>query len=375
MKSMRQMRRGLTVAVLAVCAGLAGCDPLAFLDELPQPRAARAPREAAPLPRVEAVVHMQRADVLTIVADGVTQAVHLAGVCAPSPVIGRFNTQFAAHTGVPLALLPRYGREAMEAVRGLLATGTWRVAAWGVTTNNGVVRTAVDFVNERDESVVALLLLRGHVARVGTAPRTVVAYDELEQAARRAEAGIWRHSVPLERRVRVASRFERETVSRDTRNVYEQRNTATGRMSSDDRGAVLERHKNIEERGVIELDIAVQPPVMRPYEVLARYRFLVTEERGRNQQTLSGVGDDGKRIITRQSASGERVRDRGTTETETMLLMITNVHTHVRLASAPVAYTQSEKAGIAYQQGQRVSGYEVEVVVGTNVVYQVREER
>lgn len=350
-----------------------GCDPLGYLDEVPRPRAVRAPREAEALPRVEAVVSMRRADVLTVVADGATQAVHFGGVWAPSPVGGRFNTQFAAHTGLAAAVLPRYGREAIDAVRAMFATGTWRMAALGVTTNKGAVRTAVDFVNERDESMVAELLRRGKVACVGRAPRTVIAYAELEQAARAAEAGMWRHGVPLARRMRLASRFERETVLRDTQKVYQQRSTATGRKSADERGAVLERHENIEERGVIELEIMIQPPVTRSYELVARYRFFVTEEYGRNQQAISGVGDDGKRIDMRRPPKGESASDAGASEVETELIVVTNAVTQVRLASAPVAYTKSEKAGIAYQQGQTVTGYELEVWLATNLVYRASE--
>lgn len=373
MRSVRKKRWGLGVVVVTVCVGLAGCDPLAYLDAGPRPHVARAPRDAAPLPRVEAVVSMQRADILTIVADGETQAVHLAGVCAPSPVHGRFNTQFAAHTGLSVTALPQHGREAMAAVRGMLATGAWRVVQRGVTTNKHTIWAAVDFVNERDESLVAALLERGYVARVGAAPHTVVPYDELERMARMAETGIWRHSVPLERRVRMTSTFARETVSRDTQHVYEQRSTVTGRMSTERRSVMLERHENIEERGVINLDIAVQPPLTRPYELLARYRFLVTEERGRQQQTISGLGDDGKRTMTPRSPGGTEVRQDGSTQMAEELLLVTNGHTRTQLVSAPVAYTKSVKAGIAYQQGQRVTGYELEVLMGTSVVYYARE--
>jgi len=361
------------IVVLVGSGGLVGCDPLGSLDEVPRPGVERAPGGAARLPRVEAVVSMRRADILTVVADGATQVVHLAGVCAPSPVAGRFNRQFAAHTGLAVAALPRYGREAIDAVRGMFATGTWRVAALGASTNNGAVLTAVDFVDERDESMAGELLRRGYVACVGAAPRTVLAYEELERGAREAEEGMWRHAVPLGRRVRVESRFEREIVSRDRWDVYQQRNTATGRVSTEERGTVLERHEQIEERGVIELEIRVQPPVTRSYELLARYSFLVTDEYGRKQQAMSGLRDDGKRFMTRRTAGGERVRDTRACDVETALIVVTSAVTHVRIESASVANTKSEKAGIAYEQGQTVTGYEVEVWLGTNLVYWAEE--
>jgi len=363
----------LVLGVLGVCA--AGCDPLSYLDQVPRIVRPAPPGPPAPLPVVDELITARRADLLMLLVAGRTQAVHLAGVCAPSPVPGKLNTQLAAHTGLAPATLPAHGKSALDTVRAVLATGTWRLAVLGQTTNNGSVRAAVDLLNERDESLTAMLLSRGLVARAGAAPHTVLPYERLELEARMAERGMWSHPVPLERRLRLRSTFARETLSRDRRNVYQQRTSTTGAASSDNHAVVLERHENVEQRGVITLEVQAQPPVTRPYELVTRYRFIITDDHGRNQQSITTLTDDGKRVVSQRSPRGERVSDAQTTAYTIVPLTVTSPLASVEFTSDAVSYTRSSKVGVDYQQGQSVDGYELEVLLGTNVVYTARETR
>ncbi|MCX7847348.1 MAG: hypothetical protein N2595_04905, partial [bacterium] len=370
----RRCGRGL--AGVSVVAVLGGCDPLYFLDEVVKPVEGR--REgtgAQELPRVESVVGMRRADLLTVVVSGKTQEVHLAGVCAPSRVAGRYNKQFAERAGLRVEDMAGHGCAALRAARGLLARGGWRMVTFGMTTNGGRVRMAVDFVDERNESMTAKLLARGHVMRYGEVPRTMVDYEGLELGARRQEVGMWRHWVPLGRRVSVTSRFEREVVRRECGVVYEQRTQVRGRASEERKGAVLERHENVEERGVIRIEVRVEPPITRDYRLEARYRFLVVEERGRDQQVVNELVEDGKeRWVSKPMLRGGVVKELAEGEEGCEEIVVTGAVTEVVIGSAPMEYTKSEKAGIAYMQGERVIGYELEVRMGTGVVYCAREE-
>lgn len=365
---MRRLARASMVASVA----LAGCDPLSFLDVQPvrTERETREMRGEVDLPRVTALVDIRRADVFAVVSDGRTQEVHLVGICAPAAGAGRYNQWYAQYTGLRVGELPRYGREAIELVRGYVASGEWRVATFGVTTNRGMTRMAVDLVNERNESLSALLLERGYAMRYGQAPRSVIDYEALEDAARQEERGMWRHPLPLERRVRVESFFTRETAVRGRDEVYQQRTSRTGALSRDNEKVVLERHDQVEERGVITLAIQVEPPLTRTYELAARYVFFVSEEQGVDQQ-IAGE-ESGTRGGKGHVGRGKAIRRRGGDHVGTEMIVVTSAVTEVEIRSPVVEFLRSEKAGIRYEQGERIHGYEIEVWLGTNVVYCTR---
>jgi endonuclease YncB( thermonuclease family) len=370
---------------LIVVVLLSACDPFALIEEATEEEGqARTAADRARRSGTEArVVKVLRGDLIEAAFGGATQQVHVAGVCSPSLREDAFNRTISEREGLPLKWLPKYGEQAVRFTRDVTLNRPLRIVARRVQTNGaGAVAVDGDVVFLNGSSLAEKLLAEGFATVLPDASDTLIDLVEVQGEARRAERGLWRNPVPIAQRFNVRSDYEVETlaVDRDSTQAGDGERVETYRMS--------------QKQAVVTLDIAVRKPMWAPYRGLLRYAFHTREESGKRVQLMtptpvvrearaSGRGykplssEERSRVKQEhkdvrdynKEVDGGAVTKMGKTETATMPFELATLRTTLVVRSAVEDYLSATKAGISYNQGKTFRGYDLEILIGTNVVY------
>ena len=292
------------------------------------------------------LVQIIRADLLKLNVNGEDHTVHLYNIVSPSPSDTTFNYKLQKRLETDNRRLMTEGRTAVDYVQGLLSTSRLLWVTFETTTNkDGRVEKEGDLFYIHTRSLARDLLLQGYAIIYTNASKYYTLYQAIEEDARKNERGIWAHPVPFNKRFYITSRFEEETLSTDTQKVYG--DTSKGRN-------LLETHRIQERRGKIDVSIQIQKPVVRPYEGMIKYRFYYKDIFGIN------------------ASRGEPVKPGSHS---IMPLYLQSVYTNFPIYSGITIYTESTKAGRGYSHGNTVVGYDMEVWMGTNLVYSYDDSR
>jgi hypothetical protein len=258
-----------------------------------------------------------------------------------------------------------------------------RVAVQEVQTNRaGQVAVDADILFLNGTTLAEKLLEYGLAAALPATPQNQVDYAALQRDAQREERGLWEHPLPVDRRFSVASDYEVQTLNIDRDSVRAEGGQGSRR---------LESSRVSQKQAVIDIDIAVRKPMWHSYRGVVRYAFHTREEEGRRVQQITPTplpssSDDSNRRASsaernryrdevkqveeyNRQADGGAVSKMGRTEDMTMPFELSSLSTTLVVKSAIEDYTSTTKAGVSYNQGTTFRGYDVEVLIGTNVVY------
>ncbi|NLF38454.1 hypothetical protein GX586_03355 [bacterium] len=373
---------------------LAGCDPLEYMERVAEesvaeksaPERPAAPGSAAMRPAAQ-ILEVMRGDLIEVAHDGSTAALHLAYICSPSLQSSALNARLDRQFEVPNEHLAVIATNAVRQVRRMTEGRKLELTAYKVTTN-GEQRVQIDgdLVFSEGTTLANRLVSAGLALVVEDTPDTPQHLRDAEREAREAERGLWLNTLPLIRRFDVDSAFNVKVLRVDRDRVYQE---GPGHE-------VKESHKVFEKQASISVGIRARKPLTRDYGGRMVYRFVVREEKGERVQEISAApaqatGSDGKPLTRAQrnqmekdrkaaddynrASSGQAVSETSERGEITVPFTLVSRETNMVLLSDVFMYTESIKAGVNYNQGEAYIGYNLEVWVGTNIVYEHKHYR
>lgn len=334
------------------------------------------------------ILHIFRPDYYAGLIDGVTQRVHLAGIVSPDTQRDAHTLKFAEKFELNDTKMPEVAREAVAFLEGLIQQ---QERVWltynTVTSKEGKHILEGDILLGVDSYLTDALLSRGY-AHIYKPPENIQWRLEMAQnKARMEEKGIWYNPVTLERRFFVRTHFDDVVL-----------NTTKNRQMSSDGTKLIESHRTEERQGVVNIGISVMKPVARPYEGTIYYSFVQREEKGtrRQEKTAAPINADSipgaggrndlsshdqkeeqereNRIVNEynKTVKDQRIFDDNETNMRKLQLVIDTPETNITLRSGVQLLTKSRKAGFDYEQGSRYVGYNLDIYIGTNLIYHHR---
>ena len=387
-----QAAAGAAAAAALLCA--AGCDPLLCLSELTatNPPAARALAAAAPAQApaaaVESILAFARADLIELVARGATATVHLADIVAPSPQTNSaFNADLAQQYQLDSLAMARYGNMALRAAAALTKDRALQLVIYASELNQARHAHIEGDIVFADKSTLAGQLLSAGCAllttNMGLNAARLVGY---ESEARLAERGLWRHPVPLANRFDADSEFHVRTLNVDRTKVY-----ADGQQGQ----YIKESHREFNRVAEISLRLTTRKPLLRTYAGTLKYRFHVRQAKGERVQQITAAPLQGalQSALTGKRAPlsaadqraqqdvaeavrdynrdvhGQKVSEQYTSDMTSMPFALVSLETNIVISSPSYSYSENTKGGVSYDQGDMYLGYDLEIWIGTNLVY------
>jgi len=360
-------------------------------ERMPQSGSKKKDRLFDKLSKIQIVKYF-RADLFKIIIDGKTQTVHLAGIKAPSPKPGKYNKNLSKFLNQDINLINKAGKQGIGLAKELTKGREFRFVNFGTNTvKNGKVIFDGDILFQNNTTLIGKLLSYGAVIAPYDKYLAVTDYKEIENEAKKNERGLWRHPVKINHRFYVSSSFKSETLSVDRSQVRQQGSGGNQR---------LESHKEFEKQGEIFVNIRTRKPIFHPYELTLTYAFVKRQDYGKKVQEISSAPIRGELRDSRNSRSG---RDRykslsssdkeanrrasqndsdynksvsgknvfGITASESITekIELDSLSTNIVILSDIVNYTKSIKAGTSYSHGEYYVNYDLEIRVGTNLIY------
>lgn len=340
------------------------------------------------VPQVQ-IAKILRADLFKILINGKTQTVHLAGIKAPSPKPGRYNKEISKFTGQNVDLINKAGKQGIALTKELTKDRELRFVEFGTNSaKKGQIVFDGDLIFQNGTTLTEKLLSYGAAVTPYDKYQTVVDYKQIEENARKNERGIWRHPVKIEHRFYVSSSFKSETLSVDRSQIRQQGNGRNQR---------LESHKEFEKQGKIFVKIQTRKPMNYPYKLKLTYAFVKRQDYGKKIQEVSSAPIRGERRDSRSGStkykplsssdketnrkisqnnkdynrgvSGQNVFKLETSKSITEEIELNSLSTNIVILSDIVNYTKSTKAGTSYSHGEYYVNYDLEIRVGTNLIY------
>ena len=162
----------------------------------------------------------------------------------------------------------------------------------------------------------------------------------------------------------------------------------------------LESHKEFEKQGKIIINLGVRKPLLHPYIGTITYSFVKRQDYGKKVQEISsapirGATRNSRRSSTsrsnykslsksdkdanrrnkrndsdyNKSVSGKNVFKIASSKSTTEEFEFNSLSTNIVILSDIVNYTKSTKAGTSYSHGEYYVNYDLEIRIGTNLVY------
>ncbi len=330
------------------------------------------------------ILKMYRPDYYVALINGITQSVHLTGIVSPDTQRNAHTIRFAQQFGVEAKRLPEVAREARAFLEGLLEQKELTWYTTGVVTSKSGSTIFEGDLRASDNSYVTDILLSRGYAHIYKPLNTMRARQlSAQRKAQMAEIGIWYNPLPIPRRFHVDTTFEDMTL-----------NTTRNKRTTSDKKRTLEMHLTEERQGVVNIDISVSKPVTRQYTGTVHYTFLLREEKGvrRQEKTSAPIGSDsisGNDIRSQQSkveknkeniyvenynksVHDQRVFDTIETGRRDIEFVVDTDRTNLMLFSSVRMLTKSTKAGFKYNQGFYHVGCNLDIYIGTNLIYRNR---
>ena len=338
------------------------------------------------------IIKVLKADLLQILINGNTQNVHLAGIKAPSPKPGRFNNDLSKSLGQDINLINKAGKQGITLTKELTKGRELRFVNFGTNTvKNGKVIFDGDIIFQNDTTLIEKLLNYGAAIAPYDKYSAVTAYKQIEDDAKKNERGLWKHPVEIDRRFYARSSFKSETLGMNRSQVRQQGNGNNQR---------LESHKEFEKQGKIIIDLRVRKPLFHPYKGTITYAFVKRQDYGKKVQEISSAPLRGETRSSRRSSSsrsnykplssadreknrrnkqkdsdynkgvsGKNVFKIASSKSITEEFEFNSLSTNIVVLSDIVNYTKSTKAGTSYSHGEYYVNYDLEIRIGTNLIY------
>jgi len=358
-------------------------------EKIPQPDSKKK-NYLEKVPQVQ-IAKILRADLFKILINGKTQTVHLAGIKAPSPKPGKYNNSISKFTGQNIDLINKAGKQGIALTKELTKDRELRFVNFGtnvVKTKNIIFDG--DLIFQNGTTLTEKLLSYGAAVAPYDKYQTVVDYKQIEDDARKNERGIWSHPVKIQHRFYVNSSFKSETLSVDRSQIRQQGNGRNQR---------LESHKEFEKQGKIFVKIQTRKPMNYPYKLKLTYAFVKRQDYGKKIQEINSAPIRGERRDSRNSSSRNKYKSLSSLDKEanrrisqnnkdynkvvsgqnvfkleasksiTEEIELNSLSTNIVILSDIVNYTKSTKAGTSYSHGEYYVNYDLEIRVGTNLIY------
>jgi len=340
------------------------------------------------VPQIQ-ITKILRADLFIILVNGKTQTVHLAGIKAPSSKPGKYNNNISKFTGQNIDLINKAGKQGIALTKELTKDRELRFVNFG--TNAAKTKNIIfdgDLIFQNGTTLTEKLLRYGAAVAPYDKYQTVVDYKQIEDDARKNERGIWSHPVKIQHRFYVSSSFKSETLSVDRSQIRQQGNGRNQR---------LESHKEFEKQGKIFVKIQTRKPMNYPYKLKLTYAFVKRQDYGKKVQEVSSAPIRGKLRDSRRSStkykslsssdketnrrisqsnkdynrsvSGQNVFKLEASKSITEEIELNSLSTNFVILSDIVNYTKSIKAGTSYSHGEYYVNYDLEIRIGTNLIY------
>jgi len=343
------------------------------------------------LPKIQ-ITKILRADLLQLLIDGKTQTVHLAGIKAPSLKSGKYNNNLSKLLNQDINLINKAGKQGINLTRELTKDRELRFVKFGTNTvKNGTIIFDGDLIFQNSSTLTEKLLSYGAAVAPFDEYSAVTDYKHIENEARKNERGLWRHPVKLDHRFHVKSSFKSETLGMNRSQIRQQGNGRNQR---------LESHKEFEKQGKIMINLRVRKPFFHPYKGTITYKFVKRQDYGKKVQEISSAPLRGElrnsrhirsgrskykslsssdKDANRRSSQNDRDYNRGvsgqnvfgieSSESITKEFNLNSLSTNFVILSDIVNYTKSSKAGTSYSHGEYYINYDLEIRIGTNLVY------
>jgi len=360
-------------------------------ERMPQSESKEKNRFFDKLSQIQIIKYL-RADLFKIITDGKTQTIHLAGIKAPSPKPGKYNNNLSKFLNQDVNLINKAGKQGIALAKELTKDRELRFVNFGTNTvKNGKVIFDGDILFQNSTTLTEKLLSYGAVIAPYDKYLAVTDYKEIENEARKNERGLWRHPVKINHRFHVSSSFKSETLGVDRSQVRQQGSGGNQR---------LESHKEFEKQGKIFVNIRTRKPLVHPYVLTLTYAFVKRQDYGKKVQEISSAPIRGELRNSRssrsgrsrykslsssdkeanrrasqndsdynKSVSGKNVFGITASESITEKIEFDSLSTNFVILSDIVNYTKSIKAGTSYSHGEYYVNYDLEIRVGTNLVY------
>jgi len=368
---------------------MSGCEKMLHPDTEKNKSSKR--RLVEKTPKVQ-IIKVLRGDLLQILIKGKTQNVHLAGIKAPSPKPGKYNNDFNKSLGQDINLINKAGKQSVSLVRELTKDRELRFVNFGTNaTKNGKVIFDGDIIFQNDTTLIEKLLSYGAAIAPYDKYSAVTDYKQMEDDARKNERGLWKHPVKIDHRFHVRSTFKSETLGVNRSQVRQQGSGGNQR---------LESHKEFEKQGKIIINLSVRKPLFHPYKGTITYTFVKRQDYGKKVQEISSAPVRGETRNSRRSSSsrsnykplsradkdanrrnkrndsdynkrvsGQNVFKIASSKSITEEFDFNSLSTNIVILSDIVSYTKSTKAGTSYSHGEYYVNYDLEIRIGTNLVY------
>jgi endonuclease YncB( thermonuclease family) len=358
-------------------------------EKMPQPDSKKK-NYLEKIPKIQ-ITKILRADLFRILINGETQTVHLAGIKAPSPKPGRYNNNISKFTGQNIDLINKAGKQGIALTKELTKDRELRFVHFGTNTvKNKNITIDGDLIFQNGTTLTEKLLSYGAAVAPYDKYQTAIDYKQIAEDARKNERGIWRHPVKIEHRFHVNSSFKSETLSVDRSQIRQQGNGRNQR---------LESHKEFEKQGEILVKIQTRKPLNHPYKLTLTYAFVKRQDYGKKIQEVSSAPIRGEQRDSRNSSSKNRYKPLSSSDKElnrrisqnnkdynrgvsgqnvfkleasksiTEEIELNSLSTNIIILSDIVNYTKSTKAGTSYSHGEYYVNYDLEIRVGTNLIY------
>ena len=334
-----------------------------------------------------------RPDLLIIIVECKTQQLRLAGIQAPSPKSGSHNSKFSSSAKLDVGIVNKAGKQGIDLVSELTKDRPLKLVVLSkkdATGGNGLIDGDILFM---DNSTLSEKLLHyGAACAVSDDNDTTIHYKRIEDEAKQAERGMWRHPVKIARRFYINSSFSSKTL-----NIHRSKVRASGNGRNDR----LESHKDFEKQGEITINLRVRKPFFHPYEGTITYDFVLRRDMGKRVQEIHSAPIIGKEKFLRskssssknnrnpltsaereanrkskksdreynRSAHGQNVFNFDSSGSKSIPFTLYSLSTNIIIKSDIVNYTKSTKGGTSYSHGQYYVGYNLEITIGTNLVY------
>ncbi|RLD09580.1 MAG: hypothetical protein DRI44_08205, partial [Chlamydiae bacterium] len=169
------------------------------------------------------------------------------------------------------------------------------------------------------------------------------------------------------------------------------------RQQGNGRNQRLESHKEFEKQGKIFVKIQTRKPMNYPYKLKLTYAFVKRQDYGKKIQEVSSAPIRGERRDSRSGSSkykslsssdkeanrkisqnnkdynrgvsGQNVFKLEASKSITEEIELNSLSTNIVILSDIVNYTKSTKAGTSYSHGEYYVNYDLEIRVGTNLIY------
>ena len=232
--------------------------------------------------------------------------------------------------------LKALGREALDFAKNLVVgRSDLHVRERDRQHRDGLLYVEGDILLTNGVSFSEMVIRNGYASND---PDAVTDYDGFEREARKKEKGLWSNKIPIKERFRISSNIRERGLTRDS---YAQKAS----MTSD----ILEKVASEERCVSVKLDISIEPPMTRNYNLMVMCDFGMDE--------VMGSDEEGEKRVHKDTEH--------TKETFT----ITTLTTNISFRSSSYEMSKISRGGRTFRQGIFCSSCSLRVFLDGDEIY------